>query len=91
MAAGITIDDLMAAFASLAKPTDGSQGWTTAEIAAAKGWSEERVRKELRRADVAGILRRGRKQMRRIDEAATTVPCYWTETPPVAAKKSRPS
>lgn len=58
------------------RPIPGGDGYTTAEIKAATGWSDETTRKRIRSALGAGICKRGSKWLERIDGRMTSVPAY---------------
>ena len=58
------------------RPTPGGDGYTTAEIKAATGWSDETTRKRIRSALEAGVCKRGQKWLERIDGRMTPVAAY---------------
>ena len=67
--------DFESLFAGLSLLPRGD-GYTTAEIKAATGWSDETTRKRIRSALEAGVCKRGQKWLERIDGRMTPVAAY---------------
>lgn len=80
MPADITIDELLAEYARLGA-TNEAKGLSVRELCDKLGRTEDVVRKLLRRAQAAGVLRVGRKMIARLDGVGTPVPAYWFERP----------
>lgn len=88
---GITIEELLAAFARLqADDADGGVGWTKREIADATGMTTSQVQRRLEAAAATGTLRCGKRSKRNRFGDRQLVHCYWIEqSAPVAKAKKR--
>ena len=83
----IALDELVAEYERLGLTQGDDAGQSTQELMVVWKLSEEATRKLLKRGLAAGIVRAGKKRIRRMDGIDAIVPCYAFVMPKKGKKK----
>ena len=86
MADTLNIDELNAAAAALSQSPQ-SNGWRTAEIVDATGWTEGKTNRVLRALDAKGWLRKSKRAIIALSGATVRVTVYSFDIPKPSKRK----